>query len=98
MFKAIYNYLKEEKYYASELVAMYLKDTEYKKSIKRRCNMTSNLTIEFKDSKTRKAFMEWFEENGHIRYQGDMDFSDVNPKHIVNDFYYDYKAGKISTE
>jgi len=60
--------------------------------------MKSNLIIEFKDNKTRMEFMKWFEEDGHITYQGDMDFSDVDSNCIVKEFYYNYKAGKILTD
>ena len=59
--------------------------------------MTSKLIIEFNDKATMKEFMKWFEEDGHIRYHGDMDFSDVNSNNVVEDFYYDYKKGIIET-
>ena len=57
----------------------------------------SKLTIEFKDNKTRKIFIEWMENNGHSYYQADMEFSDVDRKNMVDEFYYDYKSGKITT-
>ena len=58
----------------------------------------SILEIEFKDNITRDVFMKWMEDSGHIGYQSDMEFSDNIPrKNMVDEFFYDYKTGKINT-